>query len=121
MPSQSNKSSTKAAHPRRSKARKTEAIVIAANTYIVSQYPFGCLGGTPQWLALTDRELWIVPIVLTSPGYGAVGAVGLVAVDARTQEVMGSTPRNEVIAAIKGMREANRDELDAAFRRARTV
>lgn len=95
-----------------------EQIVVAANAYIVGHYPIGFLGGTPRRLVLGDRELWIVPILLTSPGRGAVAETGLVAVDAGTHAVVGSTPRRDVVAAGKRLREARRDELEAAFRRA---
>lgn len=97
------------------------AAVRAANEYIVPNYPIGFLGGIPRRLSLEKRTVWIVPIVLTSPGYGAVGEVGFMAVDARTGKVLGGTSRPEVVAAAKQLREANHDELQAAFLRARTV
>jgi hypothetical protein len=103
------------------KPAETETVQITANEYIVPHYPFGYLGGIPRRLELKNRVLWIVPILLTSPGYGAVGEVGVLAIDARTGQVVGSTPREEVVAAGKRLREAKRDELEAAFRRARTV
>jgi len=101
--------------------RDTEAIVIAASTYIVRHYPIGHLGGTLRSLELGGRELWIVPIILTSPGYGPVGEVGVVAVDPHTSRVVGSTARAEVVAAAQRLREEKHDDLEAAFRRARTV
>ena len=57
----------------------------AANGYIVRHYPFGCLGINPRRL-VGKNDFWIVPIFLTSPGYGAVGEVGLVAVDALSHQ-----------------------------------
>ncbi len=95
--------------------REKEAALEAANGYIVRHYPFGCLGGTPQRLVGASGELWIIPVVLTSPGYGAVGEVGLIAVDAGTFEVVNGTQRQEVAQAIKRLKEAKRDELEAAF------
>jgi hypothetical protein len=53
--------------PADTRARDTEQVIVAANGYIVSHYPIG-LAGTPRRLGLDGRELWIVPIVLTSPG-----------------------------------------------------
>jgi hypothetical protein len=97
-----------------------ELVVIAANDYIVSHYPIGFLGGTPRRLALGDQELWIVPIVLTSPGYGAVGEVGFVALEAGTYQALGGTPRREVVAAAQCLREEKHDALEAAFHRAGT-
>jgi hypothetical protein len=100
---------------------ETEKVVIAANEYIVFHYPFGLLAGTPHRLGLSDRELWIVPIVLTSPGHGAVGEVGIVAIDAGTHQPVGSTPRREVVTAAGRLREEKHEELEAAFHRARRV
>jgi hypothetical protein len=96
-----------------------EAAVIAANAHLLLNYVIGLLGGTPYHLSLPESELWIVPMILTSPGYGAVGEVGAIAVDARTAQVVGGTPREEVMAAIRRLREAKHDELEAAFLQAR--
>ena len=98
-----------------------EKAIIAANRYALRQYPLGILAGTPRHLSLQKSDVWIVPILLTSPGYGAVGEVGVVAVNAQTGKVVGGTPKQEVIAAGKRLREETRDELEAAFHRARTV
>jgi hypothetical protein len=103
------------------RADPAELVVVAANEYIVSHYPVGLLAGTPRRLGLGGRELWIVPIVLTSPGYGAVGEVGLVALETGERKVVGSTPRSEVVAEIQRLREEKHEQLEAAFHRARTV
>ena len=121
MPPRQSNRSTQAVPRRPSRTGAAEGARIAASAYIVGNYPIGSLGGTPQRLTLDGRPFWIVPIVLTSPGYGAVGEVGLVAMDAATQKVVGSTPRGDVVAAAKRLREAKRDELEAAFLQARTV
>src|SRR5207244_4337964 len=105
-------------HRTKKEARDPDEFVIAANGHIVRHYPIGCLGGTARLLQLGSRELWIVPIMLTSPGYGAVGEVGVVALDARTRAVVGSTPRQEVGVAVQRLREEKHDELEAAFHRA---
>jgi hypothetical protein len=82
-------------------------------------YIIGLLGGTPYRLALPDGELWIVPMMLTSPGYGYVGQVGVIAVDAGTGEVLGGSPKEEVLTAIRLLREEKQHEIEAAFLRAR--
>ena len=97
-----------------------EVILRAANGYIVRHYPFGCLGNNPRRL-IGKSDFWIVPIFLTSPGYGPVGEVGFVAVDSRTHQVVSATDRQEVNKAIKHLKEIKRDELEAAFLQARTV
>ncbi len=103
----------------RHKNRKLEAILEIANAYIVQHFPFGCMGGQPHRLVLPTGELWIVPIVLTSPGYGPVSEVGLVGVQGKTPQVVGASQKLEVSAAIKHWKENKRHELQAAFHRAR--
>ncbi len=98
-----------------------ERVTLAVNRYILRQYPLGVLAGTPRRLSLQKSDVWVVPVILTSPGYGAVGEVGVVAVNAQTGAIVGSTPKEDVIAAGKRLREEERDDLETAFRRARTV
>ena len=107
--------------PRPTEAHDSEVVRIVANDFIVSHYPVGLLAGTPRRLVLDDRELWIAPIVLTSPGYGAVGDVGVVAIDPDALQPVGSTPRAEVVAAARRLREEKHEKIEAAFRRARTT
>src|SRR4051812_21037456 len=92
-----------------------EAAVSAANEYMLLHYVIGLLGGTPYHLSLRDGELWIVPMVLTSPAYGEIGEVGAVAVDACSGDVVGGTAKAEVLAAIRRLREAKHDAIQAAF------
>jgi hypothetical protein len=63
--------------------------------------------------------LWIVPIVLTHPDRGSVGEVGVVAVDARTGKVAGSTPRSEVVAAGERLAKGKHVDLHAPAVQAR--
>jgi hypothetical protein len=121
MPAKNPRSQKPSARRAPSPTADPEELVIAANRYIVRHYPFGCLGSCPRRLTLGSRELWIISILLTSPGYGAVGEVGVVALDGRTEQVVGSTPREEVAATVQRLREEKHDELEAAFHRARTV
>jgi hypothetical protein len=62
-----------------------------------------------------------VPIIFTSPGYGAVGEVGIVTVDAHTGLVVSGTPKDVVRAAVQRLCEEKQDALEAAFLRARTT
>src|SRR5262249_34595782 len=107
--------------PRLSSDKAAESAWIAANEYCLLQYATGYTGGSPRRLVLGGSEVWIVSVVLTSPGYDTVGEVGVVADDAATLAVMGATPRAEVLAAAAALAREKRDELDAAFRRARTL
>ncbi len=98
---------------------EVQAVQIAANSYCLTHYGVRVSGGTPRRLALRNVEVWIVPAYLTSLGYGVVGEVGVLALDAVTREVIGATPRDEVQAAATRLKRAKRDELDAAFHRTR--
>jgi hypothetical protein len=98
---------------------EVELVTVAANEYIVLHYPIGFLAGTPRRLSLDGRDVWIVPILLTSPGYGAVGEAGVIAIDAATHRPVGNTPRAEAVAAARRLREEKHEKLEAAFRRAR--
>jgi hypothetical protein len=106
---------------RRKRGGHAEAARIAVHEYCLLNYGTGYAGGTPRRLLLARKELWIVPVVLTSPGYGAVGEVGMVAVDVASGAVVGATPRPEVRTAGTRLALEKRHELDAAFHRARTV
>jgi hypothetical protein len=97
-----------------------EVVRQSANAYIVSHYPFGCLGGTPRRLVLKNLCLWVIPVFLTSPGVGPVGEVGVVAVNDRTAKVVGGTERQEVAAAVRTLKTNKHHDLEAAFLRSRT-
>ncbi len=105
----------------KSRQRETKKVPILANSYCLRHYGIRCSGGTPRRLLLRDSRVWIVPVVFTSPGYGVVGDVGMVAVDAVTCEVIGASPRAEVRAEVARLAEEKRNELDAAFLQASKV
>jgi hypothetical protein len=65
--------------------------------------------------------MWIVPILLSSPGLGALGEVGMVAVSGLSGEVVGATPKSDVRSAGSRLAQERRHDVDAAFRRARTT
>jgi hypothetical protein len=96
------------AMPRTVKKRRgvgANEALLAANTYALFHYPTMFTGAGAYRLVVAERDLWVVPIVLTHPDHGVLGNVGLVAVDASSGEVIGSTPRAEVIAAGRRVRE----------------
>lgn len=115
---QSKQKRSKAAKRRRDKDRELEKVQIAANSYCIRHFAIGYSGGAPRRLAIKGSDVWVVPVVLTSPGYGVVGEVGVVAVDATNHEIIGATPRQEVKAAGSRLAQEKRDALDAAFRKA---
>jgi hypothetical protein len=119
MPGQ-NKRGQAVAQRRSAQRREVEAVQIVANSYCLRFYAVGYTGGTPRRLTLRDSDIWIVPVLFTSPGYGTVGEVGLLAIDAATREIVGCTPRAEVKAAGTRLATEKHDDLQAAFLRART-
>jgi hypothetical protein len=58
-----------------------------ATGWLVSEVGNLLLGDTPS-LVITDRAVWRVPVLLTSPEIGVVGQVGTVDVDAQTGDVL---------------------------------
>lgn len=95
--------------------------MIAANRYILFHYPTMYTGALPRRLTLPNLDVWAVPIDLTHADHGVVADVGLVAVDVAKGEVVGATPRSEVVAAGKKLRKARHYDLEAAFLRSRAV
>ena len=102
-------------------AHDAEAAVIAANGYLLRHYSTSLMGGSARRLPPPQVHHWEVPIIFTSPGYGAVGEVGAVTVDAHTGRIIHGTPKEDVRAAIQRLSEEKQDALEAAFRRARTT
>lgn len=118
MPKQKKRWPSTSPQPRRG---ETEKVQIAANSYCLSHYGVRCSGGIPRRLQIRGADIWIVPVVFTSPGYGAVGDVGMVAIDAATHEVVGAMPQKEVRAALARLAQEKGDELEAAFHQASKV
>jgi hypothetical protein len=102
-------------------ARVRDGVRTAANGHCLTHYGDAYVGGTPHMLSLPAGPVWVVPVALTSAGYGSVGEVGVVAVDAKTWEVLDATPPDEVRAAGARLAREKQDVLDAAFRRARAT
>jgi hypothetical protein len=103
------------------KRMSAEQIMIAANRYILFHYPTMYTAALPRRLVLRNGDTWIVPIVLTHPKHGLVGEVGFLALSPTEGDVIGATPRGEVVAAGKKLREAKGYELQAAFLRPRAI
>jgi hypothetical protein len=109
-------SGSKARSPR---SEAAEAVQIAVNEHCLLHYGTSYVGGKPYRLTLPNTDVWIVPALLTSPGYGIVGVAGMVVVDAMTGVVVSAASREEVRATGTRLAQEKRHELDAAFRRAR--
>jgi hypothetical protein len=101
---------------RRRTSTRAKAL-ITANAYCLRHYSHMFVGQTPRRLKLSHADWWIVPVVLTSPCYGVVGEVGVVAIDADRNTVVGATPRSEVAVSARQLREEKRDAIEASFLR----
>jgi len=90
-----------------------------ANRHIAQRYPTTVAAGLePRLEARGDADVWILPLVYASPGYGdhgIVGAVGSITIDSRTGSVVEVTARDEVVALVRKLHEENRDSIEAAF------
>jgi hypothetical protein len=95
------------------------AIMGRANSFILWNFPFLYGAGPINRVRVVDKTIWVFPIVLTSPGYGIVCECGHVAVDVEKDQVIGCTPRDIVIQRGRECEEQKKEELEAAFLRAR--
>lgn len=117
MPRQKKQGATTQAAP--AGGIDADAIQVISNEYCLLHYGTSYVGGVPYRLSLPSEEVWIVPVVLTSPGHGTVGEVGMLAVSSATGKVVGATPRHEARTAGTSLAREQCHDLDAAFRRAR--
>lgn len=111
------RSSPNSAQPRTSDAERAR---LTAIEHCLFHYPTLFTAGVPRHLPLSDFALWIVPVVVTHPERGTIGEVGVVAVDARTGKVAGSTPRAEVVAAGERLTKGKHVDLHAPSIQARS-
>ncbi len=109
-----SKATLMAKHRPRRKAMTAEDALIAANKDILFHYPTMFTGRSPRRLSLPNAELWIVPIVFTHADHGLVGDVGYIALHGYTGEVVGRTPREEVVAAGSRLRMAKGYALETS-------
>jgi hypothetical protein len=90
-------------------------VMIAANQFIAEHLPDRFSAGLPKLVFFPLRTLWLVPVLLTYPGVGAMGEVGMLAVDGDRPLVIGWTPLEEMEALARQLYEENRDEIALAF------
>ncbi len=89
--------------------------MVAANQFIVEHLPDCFSAGLPKLVLFPIRPLWLVPVLLTYPGVGVVGEVGMLAVDGDHPVIVGWTPLEEMEALAQKLYEENRDEIEIAF------
>ncbi len=82
---------------------------------IINRYRFAYCYGT---MACHNTDVWMLPLVYASLGYGdhgIVGGVGSITIDSRTGTVVAVTPRDEAVALVRKLHEENREAIEAAF------
>jgi hypothetical protein len=97
---------------------REEAMAIASG-YIVRHLRDRCMAGLPSIVDWSGKRAWVAPILLTYPGRGIVGDVGMIVVDAAQGRVCAHTPRKELDAAAAKLTQGRWNEIEAAFHRAR--
>ncbi len=60
------------------------------NIFVCNEISYLMGGGTPELMG-GEQTVWHVPVILTFPGYGTVGTVGAIDVDAETGDLL-TTP-----------------------------
>jgi hypothetical protein len=101
------------------KSVSREAAMAIASGFIVRHLRDRCMAGLPSIVDWSGTRAWVAPILLTYPGKGILGEVGMIAVDATTGRVCAHTPRKELDASAAKLTQGRRNEIEAAFHRAR--
>jgi len=74
--------------------------------------------GPPWHVTSPTQAAWIVPLILTSPGFGPVGVVGAVVVDDAYGHITAWTESDRIEANARRLTEERPTELEQAFRQA---
>ncbi len=73
------------------------------------------VAGQPHLMVSAVRATWIVSVQLSYVHSGALGGVGVMAVDEETGRVIAWTPIRQMKAASRELREAHEPELSTQF------
>ncbi len=100
----------------RAKSRITAEQAVAAAQDFVADNLGDLVGvGRPCRMLTVLRSTWVVPLVLTSPGYGIVGTVGVVIIDDEVGSVVGWTPVDDIRENAEQISREKESELESAF------
>ncbi len=93
----------------------SEQAVVAVQDFLDDK--LGNLVGTgyPTRLVTGLRSAWVVPLVLTSPGFGVLDIVGSVMVDEEFGHVVGWTPVDDIFENVEQVSRSKQAEVEAAF------
>lgn len=82
-----------------------------ASLFLSDRLPDRISASTPQ---LDEAaRVWRVPVILAYPYLGVLGQVGEIVVSAIRQEVVSSTPVEEMLTAAQELAEKHRDAIEA--------
>jgi hypothetical protein len=73
--------------------------------------------GAPWRVVSSVHSAWVVPLLLTSPGYGVVGTVGVLVVDEEFGHITAWPTVEEIDTNAERLVMEKKEELDAAFER----
>ncbi|NUM43112.1 MAG: hypothetical protein HUU38_00285 [Anaerolineales bacterium] len=71
--------------------------------------------GSPWHVVSALHSGWVVPLVLTSPGYGIVGTVGVLVVDEEFGHITAWTTVEDIEANVDRLNTENGANLETAF------
>src|SRR5262245_50695962 len=93
----------------------SEQAVAAAQDFVADNLGNLVNVAQPSRIVSGLRSAWVIPLTLTSPGYGIVGVVGTLMVDEELGYIMGWTPIEEIRANAEQITRQYQAELEAAF------
>ena len=98
-----------------SKPVDQEGAMSIANGFILRHFRDRFIAGPPHNVALRGKPVWVASILLTYPGRGIVGEVGMIAIDARSGAVCAHTLEADLEAAAHRLTRGKWSEIEAAF------
>lgn len=88
----------------------------AAAEFLLDQLGNQLVAGQPYLMLGALHAAWIVPVQLAYPPTGAIGTVGVLAVDDETVRVIGWTPIAQMKQVSRQLRESREPALSEQFR-----
>ena len=100
---------------RASKRLDQQRAMSIANGFILRHFRDRFMAGPTHRVAWRGKPVWVASILLTYPGRGVVGEVGMIAVDARSGAVCAHTLEADLEAAAHRLTRGKWSEIEAAF------
>ena len=91
----------------------------AANGFLLDNLPDCFLAIEPRFDPAT--KTWRLPIVISYPFIGPVGEVGEIHVSSHSEEIVSTTPLDEMKTRARVLYEQHREAIQAAFHSARNA